>query len=151
MALYSGCAPLPTTRLGSPLARRSHARTMGLLLESSGSQAQLCRKWHFGVLNKNFSPSMIGVQRYAGLSLVVLWRLACGRTKLANLLPEGSCKLGSLLASCPENNRPLACCCSCWASIEDRLWIHSAIGHWAYKAKEKEQNKRSFTCSLKVN
>ncbi len=27
--------------------------------------------------------------------------------------------------SCPENNRPLACCYSCQASVEDKLWIHS--------------------------
>jgi hypothetical protein len=45
---------------------------MGLLLESSGSQAQLHPEWHFGVLENIFSPSMIGVQQYAGLSLVVL-------------------------------------------------------------------------------
>ncbi len=53
--------------------------------------------------------------------------------------------------SCPENNRPLACHCFCQASVEDRLWIHSAIGPWAYQAKEEEQNKRSFICRLKVN
>ncbi len=38
-----------------------------------------------------------------------------------------------------ENNRPSACCRSCWASVEDRLWIHSAVGHWVYQAKEEEQ------------
>jgi hypothetical protein len=88
--------PLPTTRLGSPLAQRSRACTMGLLLESSGSRAQLRCEWHFGVLEKIFLPSMIGMQWYAGLSLVVLGRLSCGCTKLAHLLPEGSRKLGSL-------------------------------------------------------
>jgi hypothetical protein len=41
--------------------------------------------------------------------------------------------------SCPENNRPSACCHSCRASVEDRLWIHSAIGRWAYQEKEEEQ------------
>jgi hypothetical protein len=52
-----------------------------------------------GVLKKIFLPLMIGMQQYAGLSLVVLWRLARGRTKLANLLPEGSQrKILSLLA-----------------------------------------------------
>ncbi len=40
--------------------------------------------------------------------------------------------------SCLENNRPSACCCSCQASVEDRLWNHSAVGHWAYQAKEEE-------------
>ncbi len=38
--------------------------------------------------------------------------------------------------SCPENNRPLACCPSCWVSVEDRLWIHNAIDRWAYQAKK---------------
>ncbi len=51
-----------------------------------------------GSLKGIFLPLMIGVQKYAGLSLVVLGRLARGRTKSANLLPKGSCKLGSLLA-----------------------------------------------------
>ncbi len=41
---------------------------------------------------KEFLPSMIDVQQYAGLSLVVLGRLARGCTKSANLLPEGSCQ-----------------------------------------------------------
>ncbi len=63
---------------------------MGLLLESLGSQARLHRKWHFGVLEIFFLPLMISVQQTAGLSLVVLGRLARGRTKLANLLQEGS-------------------------------------------------------------
>ncbi len=45
--------PMPTTRLGSLSAWRSCACTMGSFLESSGSQAQLCRKQHFGVLKKN--------------------------------------------------------------------------------------------------
>jgi hypothetical protein len=90
--------PLPMTRLGSPSALRSRACIMGLLVESSGSRAQLRHKWHFGVLEKNFLPLMIGVQQYAGLSFVVFGRLAHGRIKLANLLPEGSRELGSLLA-----------------------------------------------------
>ncbi len=38
--------------------------------------------------------------------------------------------------SCPENNRPLACCHSCRDSVEDRLWIHNAIGRWAYQVKK---------------
>ncbi len=41
--------------------------------------------------------------------------------------------------SCLENNRPSACHRSCQASIEDKLWIHSAVGRWAYQAKEEEQ------------
>ncbi len=91
--------PLPMTRLVSLSARRSRAHTMGSILESSGSCGQLHHKQHFGVLKKIFLPSMIGVQQCAGLFLVVLRRLACGRTKLANLLPEGSQKhLLSLLA-----------------------------------------------------
>ncbi len=51
-----------------------------------------------GSSKRFFLPSVIGVQQCAGLFLVVLGRLARGRTKPANLLPEGSCKLGSLLA-----------------------------------------------------
>ncbi len=44
--------------------------------------------------------------------------------------------LAACLHSCLENNRPSACCCSCQASVEDRLWIHNAVGCWAYQAKE---------------
>ncbi len=51
-----------------------------------------------GSSKRMFLPSMIDVQKCAGLLLVDLGRLACGRTKPANLLPEGSCKLGSLSA-----------------------------------------------------
>ncbi len=62
-----------------------------------------------------FLPLMIGVQQYAGLSLVVLGRFARGRTKLANLLPEGSCKTPQLVGVLVE---PL---------VEDRLWICSVV------------------------
>jgi hypothetical protein len=51
---------------------------------------------------------MIGVQKYAGLSLVVHGRLACGDTKLANLLPEDHVKtpqLGGVLVEPPVENR----------------------------------------------
>ncbi len=41
--------------------------------------------------------------------------------------------------SCLENNRSSACRHSCRASVEDRLWIHNAIGRWAYQAKEEEK------------
>jgi hypothetical protein len=41
--------------------------------------------------------------------------------------------------SCLENNRSSACQRSCQASVEDKLWIHNAIGRWAYQAKEEEQ------------
>jgi hypothetical protein len=54
---------------------------------------------HFGVLERIFLPLMIGVQQYAGLSLVILGRLARGHTKSAILPPEGSQKhVLSLLA-----------------------------------------------------
>ncbi len=112
--------PLPTTRLGSPSARRSCTRTMDLLLESSGSRVQLHHEYHFRVLKKSFLPSMISVQQYTGLSLVVLGRLACGRTKLANLLQEGSSrKLLSLLAFWHAFKE--ACRHSCRAPVEDGL------------------------------
>jgi hypothetical protein len=39
--------------------------------------------------------------------------------------------------SCLKNNQPSACCYSCWASAEGRLWIHNIIRHWAYPAKNK--------------
>ncbi len=41
--------------------------------------------------------------------------------------------------SCLENNRPSACRHSYQASVEDRLWIHSAVDRWGYQAKEEEQ------------
>jgi hypothetical protein len=41
--------------------------------------------------------------------------------------------------SCLENNRPSACCRSCQASVEDRLWNHDAIGRWAYQVKKEEE------------
>ncbi len=72
---------------------------------------------HFGVLKKIFLPLMISVQRYAGLFLVVLGRLARGRTKSANLLPEGSEKhLLSLLAFLRALKE--ACRHSCRAPVE---------------------------------
>ncbi len=103
-----------------------------LLLESSGSQTQLHCKWHFGVLEKIFLLLMISMQQYAGLSLVVLGRLACGRTKSANLLQEGSWqKILSLLAFLGALKE--ACRHSCRVPVEVGLWIHNAIGHWAYQ------------------
>jgi hypothetical protein len=87
--------------------------TMDLLLESSGSQAQLRCEWHFRVLEKIFLLSMIGVQQYAVLSLVVLGRLACGCTKLANLLQEGILSLLAFLCAMKE-----ACRHSCIAPVK---------------------------------
>jgi hypothetical protein len=81
---------------------------------------------------------MIGVQQYAGLSLVILGRLARGRTKSANLLQEGSWRkilsLSALLCALKE-----ACRHSCTAPVEVGLWIHNAIGCWAYQAKKEEE------------
>ncbi len=51
-----------------------------------------------GSSKRFFFPLMISVQQCVGLFLVVLGGLACGGTKPANLLPEGSCKLLSLSA-----------------------------------------------------
>ncbi len=47
--------------------------------------------------------------------------------------------LAACCHSCFENNRPSACLRSCQASVEDSLWIHNALGRWAYQAKEEEQ------------
>ncbi len=101
--------PIPRICLGSLSAQRLRMHIKGTILESSGSWAQLCRKYFFRILDKNFPPLMIGVQRYAGLSLEVLKRLACSCTKLANLLPEGSWKktpqLVNVLVELPSRRR----------------------------------------------
>jgi hypothetical protein len=82
-----------------------------------------------------FLPLMISMQRYAGLALVVLGRLARGHTKLANLLQEGSWQkilsLSAFLCALKE-----ACRHSCRAPVEVGLWIHNAIGRQAYQAKK---------------
>ncbi len=83
---------------------------------------------------------MIGMQQYAGLSLVVLGRLACGRTKSANLYHKVfEEKSSACRHSCLGKKNSSACRHSCQASVEDRLWIHNAIGHWAYQAKKEEE------------
>jgi hypothetical protein len=51
-----------------------------------------------GSLKRIFAIDDQHAVQCAGLFLVVLGRLARGRTKPANLRPEGSCKLGSLSA-----------------------------------------------------
>jgi hypothetical protein len=60
---------------------------------------------------------MIGMKQCAGMFLVVLGRLARGRTKLANLLPEGSQKhvLSLLAFLCALKE---ACRHSCRAPVE---------------------------------
>jgi hypothetical protein len=68
-------------------------------------------------MKRFFLPLMIGVQQCAGLFLVVLGRLARGRTKLAYLLPEGSQKYAlSLLAFLRALKE--ACQHSCRAPVE---------------------------------
>ncbi len=103
-----------------------------------------------GSSKRFFLPSMIGVQQYAGLSLVVLGRLARGRTKLANLLQEGSWrKILSLLAFLCALKE--ACWHSCRAPVEVGLWIHNAIGRWAYQAKKEEEEQISAVLFLNEN
>ncbi len=83
------------------------------------------------------------------------WWLACSNTLACPWWSlEGSLKatqnrpisnqkvlvnLAACRHSCLENNRPSTYCCSCWASVQDRLWIHNAVGRWGYQAKEEEQ------------
>ncbi len=109
---------LPMTRLGSPSARRSRACTMGLLLESSGSRAQLHREWHFRVLKKIFCHQWLACSN----TLACPWWSLEGLLTAAQNWPIYYQKILVNLApcrhSCLENNRPLACCCSCWASVE---------------------------------
>ncbi len=140
--------PLPRIRLGSPLAWRSHTRNIGLLLESSGSRAQLHHERHFGVFEKIFSPLMIGVQQCAGLSLVVLGRLAHGYTKLANLLPEGSRKLGSLLAFLSW--KQLALGLSSFLLSLCRKIGYEFIMPWAIRHTRQRTNKHSVVCIRKL-
>jgi hypothetical protein len=123
---------------------------MGLLLESSGSQDQLHREWHFGVLEKDFLQLMIGVQQYAGLSLVVLGRLAHGRTKLTHLLQEDSWqKILSLLAFLCALKE--ACWHSCRAPVEFGIWIHNAIGRLEYQAKKEEEEQINVVLFVNEN
>jgi hypothetical protein len=76
------------------LVRLHHGLALGVFRVTSPTLLQVALQGP----QKEFLPSIIGVQQCAGLFLVVLGRLARGHTKLANLLPEGSCKLGSLSA-----------------------------------------------------
>ncbi len=111
------------TGLGSLLAWHLRACTRGLFLKSSGSQAQLRCKQHFGVIEKIFLLSMIGMQQYACLSLVVLGRLACGLPQnrpisYQKVLDENS---SACRHSCLEKNNSSACQYSCRALVEDGL------------------------------
>ncbi len=91
---------------------------------------------------------MIGVQQYAGLSLVVLGRLARGRTKLANLLQEGSWqKILSLLAFLCALKE--ACWHSCRAPVE--VGIYNAIGRWVYKVKKEEEEQINVVLFVNEN
>jgi hypothetical protein len=93
---------------------------------------------------------MIGVQQCADLFLVVLGRLTCGHTKLANLLPEGSQKhllsLSAFLRALKE-----ACRHSCRAPVEVGLLIHNVIGRWAYQAKKEEQEQINVVLFVNEN
>ncbi len=80
--------------VGLALARSHHGIVLGVFRVTGPTlpQVALWGPW------KDFFAINDGVQQCAGLFLVVLERLARGRTKPANLLPEGSCKLLSLPA-----------------------------------------------------
>jgi hypothetical protein len=71
---------------GLVLARWHHGIVLGVIRVTGPTLPQVALHGP----QKDFLPLMIGVQQYAGLSLVILGRLARGRTKSANLLPEGS-------------------------------------------------------------
>ncbi len=82
---------------------------------------------------------------------VVLGRLARGRTKLANLLQEGSwLKILSLSAFlCALKDK--ACRHSCKAPVEVGLWSHNAMGHWAYQAKKEEEEQINVVLFVNEN
>ncbi len=66
------------------------------------------------------------------------WKACSLPHKSANLLPEGSQKhLLSLLVFLSALKE--ACGHSCRAPVEVGLWIHNAIGRWAYQAKKEEE------------
>ncbi len=100
--------------------------------------------------SKKISPLMIGVQRCAGLFLVVLGRLARGRTKLVNLLPEGSQKhvlsLSAFLCALKE-----ACWHSCRTPVEVGLWNYNVIVRWAYQAKKEEEKQIDIVLFVNEN
>ncbi len=81
--------PLPTTRLGSLLAQRSRACTLGSFLKSSGHKPNSAAS--------SFLLLMIGVQQCAGFSWWSLEGLLTAPQNWPILPPEGSCELGSLL------------------------------------------------------
>jgi hypothetical protein len=72
--------------IGLALTRSHHGLALEVFRVTSPTPPQVALQG----LQQDFLPLMIGVQQYAGLSLVVLGRLASGRTKSANLLQEGS-------------------------------------------------------------
>ncbi len=80
--------------VGLALARLHHGIVLGVFRVTRPTPLQVALRGPW----KEFFLSMISMQQCAGLFLVVLGRLACGRTKPANLLPEDSCKLLSLSA-----------------------------------------------------
>ncbi len=80
--------------IGLVLVHSHHGLALGVFRVTSPTPPQVA----FWRNQKEFLPLMIGMQQYTVSSLVVLGRLARGRTKLANVPSEGSCKLGSLLA-----------------------------------------------------
>ncbi len=71
--------------IGSVLVRLHHGLALGVFRVTRPTLPQVAL-WG---PQKEFLPSMIGMQQYTGLSLVVLGRLARGCTKSANLLQEG--------------------------------------------------------------
>ncbi len=118
--------PLPKTRLGFPSALRSRARTMGLFLESSGSEAQLCRKQHFWVLEKIF----FAVDDWHA---AIRWLILGG--------PWKACSRPHKIGQSPIRrflNNLAACWCSCLVKTGPRLAVVlikplQKVGFKAYK------------------
>ncbi len=135
--------PLPTTRLGSigSALKRLHQRVKG------PTQPQVAL-WG---PQKNFLPSMIGMQHYTGLSLVVVGKHASGCTILAILLPEGSWrKLLSLLAFLSWKQQTLSLLAFLWSPCRRETmssYCHrQAAGHTICKERRRT-NKRSTICN----
>ncbi len=101
-----------------------------------------------GSLKRTFLSLMIGVQWYAGLSLVVLWRLTRSRTKSANLLPEFSRKLGSLSAFLSWKQSALGLS-SFLLSLCSRIG-YEFIMPWAARRTRRRTNKCSVVCKRKL-
>jgi hypothetical protein len=93
---------------------------------------------------------MIGMQQYAGLSLGDPWK-ACLQLHKIRQSPTRRflTKILSLLAFLCALKE--ACRHSCRAPVEDGLWIHNAIGRWAYQVKKEEEEQINVVLFVNEN